>query len=341
MLYGIGDGGGGPGEEHIETITRLENFMGLPPVTLGTSIDFFRRQEKVRKDLKVWEGELYLERHQGTYTTQGRVKYYNQKLEKELRELELALERLYVLNAKRDYPQDELEAIWKEVLLYQFHDIIPGTSIDRVYDECYERYEVLSERVRQLIGQTYEKIASLADSQGSDYFVVNPLNWERNGWVNIDGRWNYIKASSLSFEPLKTIDKKINIKVGEGYIENENIRVSFDSGGSISSIYDKNNNREALSENANCLYIYCDDGDCWDMDYRSSAPYSVEFIESKEYAEGPKAIMENSYRFGDSRIIQKVILLDGGKRIDFETYVDWRETHKMLRTSLPVAIKAK
>lgn len=340
MLYGIGDGGGGPGQEHIESIIRSKNLMGLPPVTLGTSIDFFRRQEKVRKDLCEWKGELYLEKHQGTYTTQGKVKYYNQKMEKDLRELELALERLSLLDKNMAYPQTELEEIWKEVLLYQFHDIIPGSSIDRVYDECHARYEVLCEIVNQMIEQTYEKIAALQDAEDAEWFMVNPLNWERNGWAQVNGEWKYISVDSMGLQPLNALDKKIKIKVEKNLIENENIRVRFREDGSISSIYDKNSKKEALDGTGNCLSVYCDDGDCWDIDYQSREPYGLELESTKAYIDGPRAIMENRYRFGESTLVQKVILTDDGKRVDFETFVDWKETHKMLRTSFPIAVTA-
>jgi len=149
MLFGIGDGGGGPGEEHLERLVREADLNGLPPVVQRPAEDFFRHIEKGGERYARWVGELYLERHQGTYTTRGRVKRYNRKLELALRELEFAAATAAEF-AGAAYPHDALERIWKEVLLYQFHDILPGSSITRVYDEALARYAVLATEVEAL-----------------------------------------------------------------------------------------------------------------------------------------------------------------------------------------------
>ena len=146
MLFGIGDGGGGPGEEHLERLKREKNLQGLLPVTQEPALNFFEKLDSQAERYKTWHGELYLEKHQGTLTSQARNKKYNRKLEKALRESwssPLALD----LSQGEAYPAEELELIWKEVLLYQFHDILPGSSITRVYDESLARYEVLLSRV--------------------------------------------------------------------------------------------------------------------------------------------------------------------------------------------------
>lgn len=113
------------------------------------AIDFFRALERNAEKYAVWHGELYLEKHQGTYTTQGRNKWYNRKMEIALRECELACVQA-MLVAGHPYPAEALERIWKEVLLYQFHDILPGSSITRVYRETDERYAALLAEVEAL-----------------------------------------------------------------------------------------------------------------------------------------------------------------------------------------------
>jgi alpha-mannosidase len=128
-LFGVGDGGGGPKAEHIEMGRRQADLEGSPRVRFGPACDFLRRLEKYRDRLPVWAGELYLELHRGTLTTQARVKQGNRKLEHRLR----AVEMLWSCLPLEHYPQDQIDAIWKTVLLNQFHDIILGSSITEVY----------------------------------------------------------------------------------------------------------------------------------------------------------------------------------------------------------------
>ena len=135
MLFGIGDGGGGPGEEHLERLERIQNLAGLSPVAQGPAAAFFERWQKDAARFPTWVGELYLERHAGTLTSEARNKRDNRRIEQALRELEWM-----AVFAGNDYPAARLEAIWREVLLYQFHDILPGSSIKRVYDESLARY---------------------------------------------------------------------------------------------------------------------------------------------------------------------------------------------------------
>ena len=151
MLFGIGDGGGGPGEEHLERLAREADLAGLCPVVQEPARAFFHHIAADGARLPTWSGELYLERHQGTYTTQGRIKRFNRKLELALRELEL-MAAMAAIFAGMPYPRARLERIWKEVLLYQFHDILPGSSITRVYDEATPRYEALLKETAALTG---------------------------------------------------------------------------------------------------------------------------------------------------------------------------------------------
>ena len=157
MVFGIGDGGGGPGAEHLERLDRIKNLSGLSPVRQEPVAAFFERWAQQAERFPTWVGELYLERHQGTLTTHARNKWYNRKLELALRELEWTA-LLAGLRAGAPYPAERLEAIWREVLLYQFHDILPGSSIKRVYDESVARYEaLLGEVERRLLLEALER----------------------------------------------------------------------------------------------------------------------------------------------------------------------------------------
>jgi alpha-mannosidase len=138
----------------------------------------------------VWRGELYLERHQGTLTTQALVKRNNRRAEVALRELEWAA-FLAALHADVAYPAEALDRLWKEILLYQFHDVLPGTSIKRVYDECHARYDAMFE---ELAGLTRERYAAVAARRapGAGPLVFNSLSWPRVEWVEVDGTWRRV-----------------------------------------------------------------------------------------------------------------------------------------------------
>ncbi len=194
LLFGIGDGGGGPGEEHLEFLAREKNLAGLAPVVQEPSHAFFRHIAKDAARYPTWRGELYLERHQGTYTTQARSKRYNRKLELALRELEFASAMAAEL-AGHVYPHARLEEIWKEVLLYQFHDILPGSSIARVYDESLARYAALAAEIAEL---TAAADATLLGAIGRGaavrpVTVLNSLSWQRDEWLRLGAGW--VRAS--------------------------------------------------------------------------------------------------------------------------------------------------
>lgn len=179
LPFGIGDGGGGPSPYHLEFLRREKHLPGLPPVEQGTIRDFFAGLHN-GQEYPVWQGELYLEKHQGTYTTAARNKRYNRKMELLLRDTEFFCAiAMRVLG--RAYPQEELERIWKEVLLYQFHDILPGSSIDRVYEESEARYEVLIRETEALRDQALAALTAAVDTSGAKQPVVlfNTLSFPR------------------------------------------------------------------------------------------------------------------------------------------------------------------
>ncbi len=345
MLFGIGDGGGGPGEEHLERLKRVGNLSGLPPVEQETSLAFFHRLEKDAASFERYRGELYLEKHQGTLTSQARNKWYNRRMEIALRETEFAASLVLALGGN-EYPAERLETIWKEVLLYQFHDILPGSSIGRVYDESLERYEALYEETLELQRTAYLHAASLMGAAETPV-VFNSLPWEREDWVEWQGQWHKVSVPAMGAVSLKDaiIEQSTGtLLAGEGYLENGRLRVRFAEDGSLASVYDKTERREALGigESGNVLSVYHDDGDAWDFprDYREM-PAGTMKLEHVEYrVDGHRAVAEQVYRFGDSTLRQHVSLSVGGDEVEFETEVDWRESGKMLRTSFATSVNA-
>lgn len=345
MLFGIGDGGGGPGEEHLERLARERNLSGLPPVVQEPSLAFFQRLEKEASRFPTFRGELYLEKHQGTLTTQGRNKRYNRKMEKSLRELEFAASLLWSLGGGA-YPGDKLEEIWKEVLLYQFHDILPGSSITRVYEESLERYERLLRQVRSMTRETYARVAALSGLSGEPV-LFNSLPWDRREWVEWNGAWHEVQVPAMGFRTLKDAarqQKMEGLKAGDNALENDLLSVRFAEDGSIVSVYDKRLGREALhpGAKANVFTIYHDDGDAWDFprDYRETAAGTMMLQRTAYSIDGPKAIVEQEYMYGESRLMQKIVLTAGSPLLVFETEADWRESGKMLRVSFPTGVRS-
>ncbi|MCJ7682280.1 MAG: alpha-mannosidase 2c1, partial [Candidatus Aminicenantes bacterium] len=145
-LFGVGDGGGGPTEESLETGLMEKNLEGVPAVRFGKAGEFLESLLKKKAELPVWAGELYLEMHRGTYTTQAANKKMNRKMELSLRAAEMLSSAL----PPGEYPMERLDALWKTVLLNQFHDIIPGSSITPVYEESREQYRRAMEEVNEL-----------------------------------------------------------------------------------------------------------------------------------------------------------------------------------------------
>ncbi|MGP4042261.1 alpha-mannosidase [Gracilibacillus sp. D59] len=347
MLFGIGDGGGGPGEEHLERLERERNLLGLSPVVQEPSIQFFEKLEASTDKYKTWTGELYLEKHQGTLTTQARNKKYNRKIEKSLRELEFAA-TLTMVNGIKEYPATELDSIWKEVMLYQFHDILPGSSISRVYDESLVRYQKIHEQVENLIAEHYQALNQHLHLTGLTFF--NSLPWTRREWVMCNGKWRKVTIPSMGYIAINDKDdpgmipENMDLKAEDTLLENDLITIAFNQDGTIRSIYDKDNKRETIASNcsANQLAIYHDHGDAWDFptNYKSVPKMRPKLEKVQCDVDGPIASVIHLYRYGNSTIQQSVVMTLGSRQIDFKTKVNWNESNKMLRTSFPLNLRS-
>ena len=306
----------------------MKDLKGISNVEIGFAQPLFERlEEKTRGKLPKWAGELYLERHQGTYTSQAKGKYFNRKMEFVLRELEFAL-----ILAGAEYPREKLEEIWKEVLLYQFHDIIPGSSIKRVYDEAWARYEILLAEVQKMTMDCYRKVAK------QNRIAFNSLSWDRKAVVRLNGTdyETVIPALGYSgeFEPVDASDLRAEGNV----MENQNLRAEFDDDGGLISLYDKKNQREALSAKSNiyCVYDELDQADCWDINivYTDRAPEQFTLTGCEMFLEGAKAVCRQRYAYGSSTLTADISLTAGGDTLEVKLHADWHENNKMLRTQV-------
>ncbi len=345
QLYGIGDGGGGPGYEHLERIKRQKNLKGVPPLRPEFCVDFFERINQKRDTYRKWVGELYFERHQGTYTSIAKGKLYNRLMEIKLYHTEW----LYTLAALRlgtSYPHDRLEEIWKEMLLYQFHDCLPGSSIKRAYEETHARYRLLLEELDGMIAEAEALLIGAADTaaMAEPVAVFNPTSWERTETIEFAGRQLPVTVPPLGYTVIDMAGRPVveEKAAPSDRLENSRLCAVFNSDGTIASLFDKEEGREVLRPNTvgNALKLYDDEYTHWDINkgYLTCTPEQAKRISARGFVRGVVQGIAMEYTIGQSKISQTVTLKDGSKQLDFETTVEWNETYKMLRSSFPVDI---
>lgn len=377
VCYGYGDGGGGPTREMLETGRRMESgIKGAPKVKQEFSGDFFDGlSQKLGGNPNVpkWFGELYLEYHRGTYTSMGRNKRANRKSEFALMNLEFLsawAERLGL-----PYPKEEIESMWKTVLLNQFHDILPGSAIKEVYDVTEAEYKTILKNTQELMGKRLEAIASASGAGGNKIAVFNTLSFRRSDQLTLETSACSLKEPALfdedgnSFPLQKTSSGKLTawvcdlppkglkvfrlaegtnaetpFQLGDGFIETPYYKIKLDSSGFFASIYDKRCEREVLAPNqkGNVLRAYEDKPaqfDNWNIDlYYSRKSWAVDAITKMEWVEnGPvQAVLYTERHYCNSTIQQKIHFYAHSPRIDFETCVDWKEHQQLLKVEFPV-----
>lgn len=346
-LFGYGDGGGGPTREMLERLRRVQDLDGLPLVTQRSASEFFQRLERDGRDLPVWVGELYLELHRGTYTTQGRNKRFNRHCEGLLH----TVEWLWAVLNRQQYPAASLESLWKRVLLNQFHDIIPGSSITEVYQDSTAQYQQV---IREATALQDRALVPLAVQPGPRVLVVNPLSQPRTEVVDVEGRPAVVSAPALGcaiVEPVTTVQRPVTVREQPATVTLENafLRAVFGRDGRLVSLYDKEAGRETVppGEPGNQLVLYDDNPvnwDAWDVDIfhlEKSRPVppatSVEIVET-----GPlRATVSFAFALsGRSRLQQRVQLTALSRRLDFRCDADWQEAHQFLKVEFPWAVRA-
>jgi alpha-mannosidase len=340
-LFGWGDGGGGPEPDMIEAARRLRNLEGAPRVELERAGDFFAKAAAEAHDLTTWVGELYFELHRGTYTSQSRTKRLNRRAEQALREAEV-----WSVAAARGYPVGELEVAWKRLLLNQFHDILPGSSIDWVYEDAERDLEEVIETAGGLTAAAQSAIAG----GGSNVAVFNVSSHARREVVDVGGRLAIVEApaSGWAVQGPTTGSETHGVTVAGRTMENELLRVEWDEQGLLTSIWDKEARRQVLAAGArgNLLQLHVDNPsrwDAWDIDadYRSSVTDVVELAAQDAEVTGPlRAAVHFSREFGGSTLEQRMVLDAGSRVLRFETEIDWQETHKLLKVAFPVAVRS-
>uniref|UniRef100_A0A0N5ATD1 alpha-mannosidase n=1 Tax=Syphacia muris TaxID=451379 RepID=A0A0N5ATD1_9BILA len=357
ILYGHGDGGGGPDQNMLERIKRLKNCDGVPCIVNASPEELFEKLECDLPNLCSWNGELYLELHNGTYTTQSRIKKMNRLLETILRDHEF-LQSLQLLECGCGRA---LSDEWKLLLLNQFHDVLPGTCISAVVDDALSIYNDLLKQLTE--DDNTLKFTNAYDEEVPDNeWIVNSLNWDR---VIVHNNM-LLHVPPLCIWPLRELDvlplnsnKQIVqfIEASGIYVfTNEFFTAHVNKMGQIVSYVVKctsedgccGNGFEAVSETsvANCFVVFDDVPlywDAWDvMDYHLETRMVVDKVYSTKILENSPLIarIQVKLSFGKSCIKQEIICRFDLPYLTFHTFVDWQESHKFLKVEFPVNVNS-
>ena len=374
--FGWGDGGGGPTEEMLENFSRLKGFPAMPRLRMAMVEDFFERLPKT--GLPRWTGELYLELHRGTLTSQAKVKKLNREAEHRLLEAEVLLTLASLRGA--GYPAEELEDAWKTLLLNQFHDILPGTSIREVYEVTHAELEGVVRTARTLRddalavgGEPDQRPALLVANaslnprpltvllEGEDARGVTdaagaalPVQETDGGLLVHDPErrvpglgWTALRRAEGEGQPSPGAVPGVRVEEGGGgvVIENDLLRVEVGADGALHRVFDREAEREVLAGRANALWAYTDkprNWEAWDVEEGYEGEGEEILSDSVEVVEkGPlRASVRVTRRWGGSEIVQTYRLLSGSRRLDVETWIDWHERRVLLRALFPLNVRS-
>jgi alpha-mannosidase len=326
LVYGYGDGGGGPTRAMLESLRRARDLQGLPRTRQATSDEFFEALEAENADRPVVVGELYFEYHRGVYTSQAFTKRGNRVCEQLLHDAE------FLATARGDYPRAELDRLWKLLLLQQFHDILPGSSIGLVYDDARRDFAELESSLEALVGA--------GDSS------VNTIGVSRREVTN-DPAGQLVVVEAAPYAAGRIIDSNDTVTVDGLSLENAHLRVRLSADGSVESVVESNSGREVLAAPGNRLELYEDlpvNFDAWDIDpshletRRDCPPADSWSVVSNGPLRGEIAFER---QIGEHSTLRQVVRLDAhSHRVEFHTTVDWHEEHKLLKVCFPLDVHA-
>ena len=370
-MFGYGDGGGGCTYKQVETGKRIEKLPGMPKTTNGKVADFFKAIDGDFDKLPVYDGELYYENHRGTFTSQAFIKENNRRGEFMMRNAEI----LNVFGGK-EYPAEKMEEAWKILLINQFHDILPGTSIHEAMENTREEYAQLRQLGGELVRMGKDGILNKVSVKDDSVLVWNMLTWQTKGIVkaeipymakgikNSDGKLltskvyeengkYYIEfladpVPAFGYGVFTLCDETAeveNVRVTKNTIENKYLKVVLDDNGLIDEVIDKTTGRQILTGKGNLMTISHDKPiheSAWNMEF----DYQMKFWELRD-AESVEVVEASPLRgavrvvrkFHESTITQDIILEKDKPTLDFDTTVDWHEREKVLKAEFPVDIR--
>ena len=349
LSFGYGDGGGGPSAEFLENYQRLNKGITGCPVTQMTSVSNFFDEMLGKYDIEYlpkWTGELYLEFHRGVYTSMAKNKRNNRKSEILFRNAEF-----YSVFAEKElempYNIDALEEGWKLILLNQFHDILPGSSIKQVYEDSDIQYAKVQQLGDMIVGDACLHIESNIDSKGG-LLVYNTNSFAADGIVYVNNEPVWVRdIPSMGYAVVAKYEDKCKVKVAKFHIDSPYYRVEFDNEYNVCRIYDKENDREILEIGKSVRLVAYEDMppafDAWEINGNyADKMYAVNDIIAVEHFEkGISAGLKISRRFMDSTITQEITLYSNNRRIDFITEADWNDEHILLKALFPLNIHSE
>ncbi len=351
ICFGYGDGGGGPTDALIAKAKAFADFPGMPRVRFSTVKQALAALQDSAKDWPVWQGEHYLEGHRGVYTSQGWIKRANRRAEQALHEAEAM--------AAMAGQSPDLTPTWKLLCLNQFHDIITGTSVPEVFVDARKDYARIAEMTEAAAALAAHRLAldqpavvNTAPTQGDRVVCVDsalPVAGQKTESGTLLYLENLLPYAVTSVANARLPDDSVRLNAQDGCVtlENKVISAVFEQGVLV-SVVDKSSQREilAVGDIGNALVAFEDRPiawDAWDIDphYEDresllGAPSTVEIVEK-----GPiRASLRVTYEWRRSRIVQDISLIAGSGRLDFDTRVDWHETHILLKAAFPLSFSA-
>lgn len=374
LPFGYGDGGGGPTRDHVEYALRQKNLEGGARVELAGPSEFFEDMEAMGGPKNTYVGELYFSAHRGTYTSQAMVKKNNRRCETALRDAEMW--SALAADEGAVYPKEELEELWKMLLLHQFHDILPGSSIGRVYQDAKPVYREILKRCENLTARAQKALTR----EGSSVSVFNSLGFERKALITLPeafragavtmagdavpteasehgvqalvalpafGAVTVLPADSTGAALAEVTASRIERKADGYCLENGEVRAFVDGKGEITSFVLKASGREFAAGPMNRLRMYKDVArlfDAWDIDsnyvdqeMEGARDVSMEVI----CPDGLRASLKVCGTIGNSAYEQMISLTAGSRRVEIAMTIDWKEQHRLLKVAFPVEVHAE
>jgi alpha-mannosidase len=346
LVFGHGDGGGGPTRAMLERLRRARDLRGLPRTTLRSPQAFFDRLEAGARDLRTVVGELYFEYHRGTYTSQAALKRGNRRCEAALHDAEL-LSAVAARLRGFAYPRPELAEAWRVLLVNQFHDILPGTSIAEVNERARADLAGVEAAADALAGAALEALGSAG---GAAAVAVNTTPFARRSvardpagaLVVVEAPPHGVGAAGDA-EPVR-VERLADDGV---QLQNEHLAATLTAGGALASLVHRATGREALAAPGNRLELYEDRPvayDAWDidpahLDTRADCPPADAIAQLD--AEPLRAEVAFERAVGRASRLRQTFRLDAGaRRLEVHTTADWHEDHRLLKVAFPLAVHA-
>ena len=373
LPFGYGDGGGGPARDYLEFAERQKDLEGGVKVKMAGPLEFFKDMEEQGGPANTYVGELYFSAHRGVYTSQAMVKKNNRKSELALREMEIWSS--LAMNDGMEYDLKKADGLWKEVLLHQFHDILPGSSIARVYEEAEAAFNGILAGAAEMKEDALGALIDQTQKQGVT--VANSLSFERKALVEVpDSFKEGAKTLDGVSVPVGEVDGKVKALVtvpavgavsivpaeegayaaadgvsltecdGGFILENSQVKAVVNGKGEVTSFILKESGREFANAPMNRFKLYKDVPrlfDAWDIDsnYIEQEIDAAYDVTVEPVSSGIEGVLKVTGKVSQSAFTQYITLAADSRRIEFATEIDWKELHRLLKTSFPVNVYAE